>query len=223
MSAEFWTTAENFYETILPVLGILCAFLLLVIFYIRMYAKGQKKKWMTLGTLGMMLLSVTYGTWGYVRYQAYLPKAKIVTPLIRDRKRGIFGNQYFNRQQLDLYLGYNDTENLRKLSFYDEVEVETEITFLGEGSYFYYFEEMNGNIFKYKRNTVFVPNQTTTKVIGHQFHLNDPSFESIGFFEPGRTMYDRIEIPEEEKGKVYEPENDFIIPQADEHLLRWNF
>lgn len=222
MTVDFWTTAEVFYESIVPAIGILAAFLLLVLFYIRMYARRKKNFW-TLIVLVMMILPLGYAAWGYNHYDLYLEKGSLATPLIRDRERGLFGYKYYTRRQRDLYKGYNDAEGLRQLDFYKEETVTAPLDFLGSGPHFHYFQDQNDKIFKLTRGVEFVPTITETQAIGSKFVLTDTEFEEIGFFNPSRVMFDRIEVPQSMEGLEYEPEYDPLIPQAEDAWLQWSF
>jgi len=223
MSVEFWTAAEKFYETIYPVLGIsICVFIIILI-YGQMYARGKAKKIVTIISAIAMIGLIGYGAWGYQHYEEYLAKSKLVSPLIRDRHRGIFGYQYYGRADLDLYKRLHDTERLKELGLYEEKVFEEPISYLGKGRYFYYFEDKQEKVFKLSKGVRFEPNITEAVMVGEKFYLKNPQFTDIGFFNPERMMYDYIEIPEEQEGREYEPDFEPDVPQAQDYFSDWNF
>lgn len=223
MSVEFWTAAEKFYETWLPIVGISLCVLSLIFLYTRFYASGKAKKNLTRLTLLATVLLFGFGAWGYKHYEAYLPKAKLVTPLIRDRKRGLLGYKYYGRSETDLYAGLHAPEKLKELGLYEEERVEHLVTYLGKGPYFHYFEDQNGRMFKITRGVVFEKQASDVQMIGETFHLNDLSFEEIGFFDPKRIMFDHLVIPANQEGKEFEPDFDPHVPKAQEYFSEWSF
>lgn len=223
MSLEFWKTAETFYEASLPVAGIGLGVLLLIFLYARMYAKGKVKTIITFSSLLFFLALGGYSLWGYQHYADYLPKAKIVTPLIRDREKGLLGYKEYSWDELRTYKRFNDAEDIRKLDFYDETEVSEEVTYLGKGSYFHYFEDQNEKIFKIEKNVTFDQKTTVPSMVGVTFHINKPEYKQIGFFDPERIMYERVMIPQKEQGKTFEPDYDPHVPLAKDHFHKWSF
>ena len=223
MSLEFWKTAETFYETQLPVAGISLGVLLLVFLYARMYAKGKGKTIIIFSSLLFFVAIGGYSVWGYQHYADYLPKAKVVTPLIRDRERGLLGYKQYSWDELRTYKRFNDAEHIRELDFYDEKEVSEEVTYLGKGSYFHYFQDRYEKIFKIEKNVRFDEATTTSKMVGATFQINNPKYKEIGFFDPERIMYERVLIPKKEQGKTFEPDYDPHVPMAKDHFHKWNF
>lgn len=223
MSVEFWTAAETFYETWLPVAGIVICLAALMLLYTRFYAQGKTKKTLTIISVLIMGTLGTASFWGYRHYEAYLPKAKLVTPLIRDRKRGIFGYKLVYRDELDLYMGLHAPEKLRKLGFYEEETETRAVSYLGKGRYFHYFEDQNGREFKITRGVEFDASAKEPQMVGEKFYLKDRSFEEAGFFDPERIMYDRLKIPATMEGRTYEPESDAQVPKAQDYFYEWSF
>lgn len=41
--------------------------------------------------------------------------------------------------------------------------------------------------------------------------------------DPEHVMFREIRIPASEAGKVYQPEDDYIIPKPEERMNHWNF
>ena len=223
MTAQFWVASEKFYETILPLIGIVFFLILQVIIFIRIYVKGTLKNRTTVGMMILMGALVMYGAWGYQKYNAYIEKSKFVTPLIRDRERRIFGYKYYPQSRKKIYSRLNDTINLSKLSFYKRDEVSKTLHFLGKKNYFYYFENPEGDLFKWTNGVEFSPKASTTEMIGLKFSLTSTDFEEIGFIKKPNIMYDKIIVPEKDKYKLFVSENDNRIPQAVEYYIHWNF
>lgn len=223
MSVEFWKAAELFYETVLPVVGIISGVLLLILLYAQIYAKGMIKKIVMLGSVISLITIGAYVAWGYQHYEPYLSKAKLVTPLIRDRKKGIFGYKYYSWDELRTYKRLNNTEHLRELTLYAEEEVRDKVVYLGKGPYFHYAKDQHGKIFKLEKGVVFASDVTQATMVGVLFELTHPEYEEIGFFNPERVMYEHLLIPETEKGKTFEPDYDPDVPMAKDHFQQWSF
>ena len=223
MTAQFWIASEKFYETILPLMGIVFFLILQVIIFIRIYVKGTLKKRTTVGMVILMGALVVYGAWGYRKYNTYIEKSKLVTPLIRDRERKIFGYKYYPQTRKTIYSKLNDTTNLNKLSFYKKNEVSELIYFLGKKNYFYYFENSKGDLFKWTKGVEFSTAAFKTEMIGLQFSLTSTDFEEIGFIKKPNIMYDKIIVPKKDEHKLFVSENKDTILQAVEYYIHWNF
>lgn len=223
MSVEFWKTAEFFYETLLPIMGITIGVLFMVVQYTRMYGRGKAKKVVVRGTLLILSLMIGYGVWGYKHYNEYLSKVKLSTPLIRDREKGIFGYKYYSWNELRTYKRFNDTEGIRKLDFYAETKVEEPVAYLGKGHYYHYFEDKNEKLFKLEKGIHFEPDADQSEMVGFTFQLKEKDFEEVGFFDPERIMYETVVIPMDEQGKVFEQDDDSQIPMAVDRFFKWSF
>lgn len=223
MSVEFWKNAELFYETLIPIIGITAGVLLMIMQYTHMYARGKAKKKIFTTSVLLLVLLAGYGTWGYVHYEAYLPKSKITTPLIRDRKKGIFGYKYYSWDEMRTYTHLNGAEKIRKLGLYEETKVEEPIVYLGKGHYYHFFEDKNQKVFKLEKEVHFEKDTKQAEIMGSTFHLKSKEYEELGFFNPKKIMYQSVTIPLSEQGKVFDKEYEPQVPMARDRFAHWNF
>lgn len=223
MSVEFWNNAEKFYEFWVIVLGIAAFVSLIVLLFIWMYAKKEKRKSGSLLSLGVIGILIGVGTAGHLRYQPYLEQAGRVNPLIRDRQPTMAGYVYYGKYEQNYFSQLNDLDSLREMELYEEQRVTEPITYLGSGQYFHYFEREDGVIFKQNRQVEFTEDTDQTQLVGSRFYLKDEAFQEIGFRNPDNVMFGCIEVPASEEGKAYEPEYDPDIPTTEERFHEWNF
>ncbi|HLR91623.1 MAG TPA: hypothetical protein VK048_01015 [Atopostipes sp.] len=223
MTVEYWVNAERFYELWFVVISafiILCG---IVMIFIGSYArKKNRKKFLFIPGVIIVVLSII-GLLGHYRYQPYLEQASAVNPLIRDRTPRLATYVYYGSLEENYYKDLNALDTLQNMVLYEEEQVIEPVTYLGEGEYFHYFENTEGELFKQDREIVFTEESPHAQVVGSRFNLKDEAFQDIGFKNPKNTMFDSIKIPASEQGKIYIPEDDFQIPQTKDKFRRWNF
>lgn len=223
MSVEFWTNAERFYELWFAVISILILICGIAVLFMLIYARKGKKKRKILITLGIAGVLGVIGLVGHNRYQPYLEQAAHSNPLIRDREPTMTGYNFYGKYEENYYSQLNDLESLRNMVLYEEERVTEPVTYLGQGQFFHYFEQSDGDIFKQSRGIEFSEEAEQTQLVGSRFTLIDEEFQEIGFKNPKNIMFDYLEIPMSEQHKTYEPEYDPHIPSTEETFRQWNF
>lgn len=223
MSVEFWIEAERFYEFWFFIIGLFVLISVIIVIFIITYAKKENRKKYILIVSGLIAIAGTVGILGHFRYRPYLEQASYSNPLIRDREPRMMTYIYYGAVEQTNYSQLNYLDTLRNMVLYEEEKVTESITYLGQGDHFHYFEDPEGQIFKQNRKVDFNEVDQPAQIVGSQFTLKDTSFQEIGFKNLNKIMFDYIEIPASEQGKIYEPEDDFQIPKAEDQFRQWNF
>ena len=223
MSVEFWKNAERFYESGIVILSVIIVIILAIIVVAATSAKKENRVKIV---MGLLISAVALGVIGYVghlRYQPYIAQAGYVNALMRDRTPSFRGYNYYGRTELITYSQFNDLESLRELDIYEEKEATEPVVYLGQGDYFHYFEHEDGRLTKRLQAVRFSEEADQAQFVGSLFTLKDDGFKDIGFVNPEHIMFREIVIPASEEGKVYQPEDDYIIPKPEERMNNWNF
>ncbi len=223
MSVEFWTNAERFYATGITILSIVIVIILIALVIAATSAKKENRLKIVIGLFISVMVIGVVGYTGHLYYQPYIVQARHINPLVRDRTPRFSGYNYYGRTELITYSQFNDLESLRELDIYEEEEAAESVVYLGQGDYFHYFEHDDGRVTKRLQAVRFSEEADETQFIGSFFTLKDEAFKEIGFVNPEHVMFREIVIPASEEGKVYQPEDDYIIPKPEERMNHWNF
>lgn len=224
MTLSFWMAAEKWFNLWAPVsLGIIMFSGLIAAFALTKRKTNLGKK--VLGVSAVTVLG--FGLLLFInnqRYESYLEPAGHVTPVIRHTHYKAFkGYEPMSRSSIDTYARYHDPEGVMATGLYEEEIVEQPVTYLGKKYRHHYFE-CDGEIFKqYESSVVFDDSQAETVLVGTLYHLKNPDFKTIGFVDTQFIFYDRIVIAEEDLGKTYEPEDEFLVPTMKDVFLDWTF
>lgn len=158
------------------------------------------------------------------RYESYLEPASHVTPVIRHMQYKAFqGYQPMTPSTVAAYARYHDPDGVMATGLYDEEIVREPVNYLGKKHRHHYFE-YKGKIFKqYESSVVFEPSESQTAIIGTLHHLKDSEFETIGFNDTHYIFYDHVVIAQDDTGKTYSPEDEFLVPTLKDIFLDWTF
>lgn len=151
MTVEFWTGAERFYEFWFVVLTVLLLNIVILLIFGATYTSQKNKKRFFVLIIGLTVFLGSAGIIGHARYHPYLEQASYTNALIRDREPRWTGYIYYGSREQTIYSELNDLESLRQLDLYTEEQVTEPAHYLGKGKYFYYFENLEGEKFKYFR------------------------------------------------------------------------
>ena len=224
MTLSFWIAAEKWYHLWAPgLLGLIMLSALVMVFSLSKRKTKIGKK-VILSTAIVAVGSVILLLVNNQRYDRYLEPAAHVTPVIRRMQYKPFqGYQPMTRSTIDAYARYHDPDGVMATGLYDQEIVAEEVTYLGKKHRHHYFER-NGQIFKqYESSVFFEPDKEATEIIGTLHHLKNPEFKTVGFTDTHFVFYDRVVLAEEDRGKLYEPEDEFLVPTTKETFLGWTF
>lgn len=224
MTLPFWIAAEKWYHLWAPgVLGLIMVLALVMVFSLsKRKTKIGKKVIQSAAVIAVgsiILLFINNH-----RYDIYLEPAGHVTPVIRHMQYKPFqGYQPMTRSTVDAYARYHDPEGVMATGLYEEETVAEKVTYLGKKHRHHYFER-DEQIFKqYETSIFFESDKETTEIIGTLYHLKNSKFETIGFSDTHFVFYNRIVIAEQDTGKLYEPEDEFLVPTTKDTFLGWTF
>ena len=224
MTLSFWIAAEKWYYLWAPTaLGLIMVSALVMVFTLSKRKTKIGKRVIKIAALvlgGSTILILINNQ----RYGTYLEHVERVTPVIRHMQYKVFqGYQPMTRSTIDTYARYHDPEGVMATGLYNEETVTEAVTYLGKKHRHHYFQR-DERIFKqYETSVFFDANRDETEIVGTLYRLKDPEFETIGFNDTHFVFYDRIEIAEEDTGKLYEPEDEFLVPTTKQVFLEWTF
>lgn len=214
MSVNFWIQAELFYETATIIISIIVLLIIIAAIFVK---TNNNKKVKTDDTnrnkiFKYLLLAASFiamiGFIGHLYYQSYLDEVSSVNALIRDRHREFFGYVPYSTSEQDYYRNLNHLEPLRESELYKETEETLTVEFLGIDNTLHFFENENGVLFQMSQIHVeYVDGLDSAQLVGSQFQLVNSDFEEIGFRNPPYIMFERLEIPENQKDKTFKPNN----------------
>lgn len=207
-TVDDWLNAENFLYSTSPVLFIIGAIFLFILFFMLLYVKkaAVKHKLLIMACLivGLAFIIVSVRN-GEQKYGWYRKEISNVSSAIRDRDKKMFvGYNYSGKTRAKV----SDKSKIEALKMYEQAPlVEKEgLEYLGETEYLYYFK-IYRKIYKINKNSDFLVFDSTIKTpqfVGFSYKLKDPNFESIGFYQEIAPLYTSLTIPKEDEGKVYE-------------------
>lgn len=224
MTLAFWIAAEKWFEFWAPLsLGLIMFIALVMSFAVTKRKTLIGRRILQTSVLLIGILAIVLFINNH-RFSTYLDSAEHVTPVIRHMHYKAFqGYQPMARSTIDTYARYHDPEGVMATGLYTEEVVTENVNYLGKKHRHHYFEH-EGTIFKqYESSVIFDSSQNETAIIGTLYHLKNPEFKSIGFQDTHFIFYDKVVIAEEDIGKEYEPEDEFLIPTLKDIFLEWTF
>lgn len=222
MPFSMWNEAEKFYNVTLPGVVMASLVIFLVILFVFFYVTRDKFKYLF---LFLLLSSCLVGLWiigNHNYYSPYLKDYSLINPLTRDRQI-VWGLQnFYSPRERRIYTHLNDIESLQELSVYEEQEVSVNLNYLGKKDYLYYFEYKD-TLFHTSKNVYYSPAVSTAQIIGSQFALTDPAYQTIGFNNNLNTMFRIFQLNERDKHKIYKPEQEQSSTSIESLFSNWNF
>jgi hypothetical protein len=209
MTAEKWVQSEFFYYSVVPVLLVVGLIALLLLLILLLYQENRKKGliWLPVAVLlvcgGGFLL-------GDHLFKEFKATNALVTPNIRDREKRFLGYKYYDQSTLAAYQRIQSKDALVSLGIYQAEPVTQKIEFLGIAHNSVYFKI--GEQYYYLRQTPEFVAQDQAELQGVQYHLTDPAYATIGFFEETNNYLTTILLPEHKKTLAYES-IDGVIPK----------
>lgn len=224
MPFDYWVAAEKWYEAyaIYVMLGIF-----LLLFAAALSVSKRKTTWgkrFIVSCLGVSLLLGGFLWWNNERYAGYLETARLVTPGMRVMEYSFMGGyRSLSRTETDSYKRHHNPEGFAATGLYEEVEVVQPLTYLGKKGRHHYFQYRDRIFKQYETSVEFVEPAAETAMLGHRYQLKDDQYASIGFQDSPYLFYDRMLVAGPDTGQTYEPEDEFLVPTADEVFLEWVF
>lgn len=223
MTIDFWTGAERFYDFWFVIFLVALVFILFAIIFTITYTEKENRTKVIVGLLVGAAAIFVVGILGNNYYKPYLEQNRYINPLMRDRTPSFTGYSYFGRGELTSYSQLNDLEALQEFVLYEEEIVTETVDFLGKDEHYHYFELENDQIVKYFYDIQFKEEIQEAQFVGSRFFLKDDAYKEIGFMNPENIMFQYIGIPTSEQDKVYEPDDPYQVPKANERMFHWNF
>ena len=144
----------------------------------------------------------------------------LITPNIRDREKIFLGYKYYESDTTAVYQRIQSNEAIETLGIYQAVPVERAIEFLGSAHNSVYFK-MGAQVYYARYQPTFVEEATTAKLQGVQYHLTDPSFETIGFYSETNNYLTAITIPKTQETLEYQSVDSVIPKEFGKSQTQW--
>ncbi|MCX4167598.1 hypothetical protein [Enterococcus casseliflavus] len=219
MTIEKWLQSERFYYVILPILMVVGLIALLGFLMVLLYRENRNPKVTLLlgGIVVACLLGFFIGDQVYGEFKTY---NALITPNIRDREKMFLGYKYYESDTTAVYQRIQSNEAIETLGIYQAVSVERAIEFLGSAHNSVYFK-MGAQVYYARYQPTFVEEETTAKLQGVQYHLTDPSFETIGFYSETNNYLTAITIPKTQETLEYQSVDSVIPKEFGKSQTQW--
>lgn len=224
MTLSFWIAAEKWYHLWAPiVLGFIMFSALVMVFSLsKRKTKIGKKVIQTAAVIAVGSIILLFVN--NQRYDAYLEPAGYITPVIRQMQYKPFqGYQPMTRSTIDAYVRYHDPEGVMATNLYNEETVTEPVIYLGKKHRHHYFKRGEKLFKQYETSVYFDADREQTEIEGTLYHLKNREFETIGFNDTHFIFYDRFVIAEEDTNKLFEPEDEYLVPTTKDIFLSWTF
>lgn len=201
MTFEQWTAMESFYYY--DFVYLMVVLVLSAIALTATIAHVRQKTPRIIAIISVIIL-VVVGTYTYKNYQHHQPvidQTRYVNAAIREyeqdflRKRSI---GFFEKNQYRT--GYLK-DYFEAVGLYEPEMITSPVNYLGDDGNYHYFDLDGLIVYTSNRYVEFSDTVQESIRTGTQYHLKDPRFTKIGFYESSGHFFDNYVVPTLEKGK----------------------
>lgn len=194
---ENWVSMETFYykELIIEIIIAIVFGIIALATLFNLKNKIAKRLFMVSSII--VLIMVSLSAWGLNKHNDLIDKTRYENAAVRQYKVAPFNKFRYSNTETSIYrVGYM-VDNFINIGLYEPQPIEQEIEYLGSDNSFIYFQIASTRVFANKRYGEFSDDISTAKRVGTQYHLIEPEFSDIGFYETSSRFFEQYIIPSE--------------------------